>query len=381
MGYNSWYQFHTGITERNILKQANNLVRTGLAKAGYNYVNLDDGWMASTRTRNGALSWDKARFPHGIPWLAARIHKMGLKFGVYEAIGTRTCQRFPGSWGHYSQDAKTFARWRVDFVKIDECGGLPPRTTASRLTSDFRSYGSALRAANPAVVYSEELPIFSIDARSFLSTVRASASFANMWRVAPDEKYTQPASYTILSHLAADLHLNSFASPGHWNDLDMLVPGKQTAMPFNWSLEDEQSQLSVWAEESSPLLISTNLSTLTPAELHALENPHMIAIDRSGAQASKTIASGHIEAVVKRGDGGLAVLLVKLGRGTASGYFRLSQLGITTARASGYNVWTGKTTVFTGVAVKLRAGQTALLVLKSGSATKHLAHIKHKRKR
>jgi hypothetical protein len=40
--------------------------------------------------------------------------------------------------------------------------------------------------------------------------------------------------------------------------------------PFGWSLADEQSQLSVWAEEASPLLISTDLTTLTPDELTAL---------------------------------------------------------------------------------------------------------------
>jgi hypothetical protein len=50
---------------------------------------------------------------------------------------------------------------------------------------------------------------------------------------------------------------------------------------------------------------------------------------------------------------------------TARGYFTLSQLGITTAKASGQNVWTGKTTIYSGVTVTLRAGQTTLLVLKA----------------
>jgi len=381
MGYNTWYQFRTGMTQQTILKQAKYLVSTGLAATGYDYVNLDDGWMARERARDGALRWDVAKFPKGIPWLAARLHAMGLKFGIYEAIGQRTCQHFPGSWGHYAQDAKTFAGWGVDFVKIDECGGLPAKTTASTLTSDFRSYGADLRAADPQAVYSEELPIYSMGQPSFLSTVRASASFANMWRVAPDEKYTQPASYTILSHLADDLDLNSFAGPCRWNDLDMLVPGRQTAMPFDWGLQAEESQLSVWAEEASPLLISTDLPTLTPAELAALKNPLMITIDESGSQAQKAVTSGHIEAVMKGADGGLAVLLVNLGTATANGHFTLSQLGITTARASGDNVWTGKSTTFSGVSVRLAANQTALLVLKNCSAAECRVRVIHKQKR
>lgn len=253
----------------------------------------------------------------------------------------------------------------VDFVKIDECGGLPRRITASTLTSDFQSYGADLRAANPEVIYSEELPIRSMGKPGFISAVRASARFARMWRVTPDDNYTQPASYIILSHLTDDLHLYNYAGPGHWNDLDMLVPGKQKAMPFDWSLQEEQSQLSVWAEEASPLLISADLSTLTTAELAALKNPYMLAIDQSGAQASKAVTSGHVEAVVKEADAGLAILLVNLGTGTAKGHFRLSQLGITKAKAKDYNVWTGKTTTLSGVNVTLRAGQTTLIVLKA----------------
>jgi hypothetical protein len=50
---------------------------------------------------------------------------------------------------------------------------------------------------------------------------------------------------------------------------------------FDWSLTDEESQLSVWAEEASTLLISTDLTTLTPAELTAPKNPDIIAVWRS----------------------------------------------------------------------------------------------------
>jgi hypothetical protein len=69
------------------------------AAAGYDTVNLDDGWMASSRTSDGSLTWDTTKFPNGIPWLASQIHALGLKFGIYEAIGTRTCQKLPGSGG------------------------------------------------------------------------------------------------------------------------------------------------------------------------------------------------------------------------------------------------------------------------------------------
>ena len=370
MGYNTWYQYGAGATEADVLAQARFLVSSGLAAAGYDSVDLDDGWMASARTSSGALTWNTARFPDGIASLASQVHALGLKFGIYEAIGTRTCQNLPGSGGttaassHYAQDAATFAAWHVDLVKIDECGGLPSGVSLASLTTAFQQYGTDLKNDIPGVVYSEELPVFSLGKSDFTTAVQSSSTFANMWRVSADENPTVSASTTILGHLAADLHLHAFAGPGHWNDLDMLVPGRPVAHPFGWSLADEQSQLSVWAEEASPLLISTDLTTLTSAELAALKNPDIIAIDQSGSQPATAVTSGHIEAVIKKADNGEAVLLANLGTGTGSGTFTLSQLGISTARATGYNVWKNETTTFSGVSVTLAAGQTETLVIK-----------------
>ena len=372
MGYNTWYQYRTNADEADVLRQARLLITTRLAASGYNTVNLDDGWMAIHRTSSGALRWNAAKFPHGIPWLIARLHSMSLRFGIYEAIGTQTCRHFPGSSGHYKQDAKTFAKWGVDFVKIDECGGLPARTTVASLTQDFRSYGGYLRADMPAVVYSEELPIYAIRKPGFISTVRSSARFANMWRVAPDEYPLNIVNSMILSHLADDLHLHAFAGPGHWNDLDMVAPDMPAS---DWSRGDLQSQLAVWAEEASPLLVSANLAALTPAELTDLKNPKMIAIDQSGSQAAIAVKSGRMEAMIKRADGGMAVLLVNLGHTTATGKFSLSQLHISAKKASIHNVWIGSTRIDNKLVYKLASGNTALLVLKGLSAPdRHRAH-------
>jgi alpha-galactosidase len=370
MGYNTWYQFGAGATESTVLEQADYLVSSGLAAAGYDSVNLDDGWMATSRTTDGALTWNTTRFPDGIPWLVSHIHALGLKFGIYEAIGTRTCQNLPGSGGasassnHYTQDAQTFASWGVDFVKIDECGGLPPDTILSSLTAEFQEYGADLRADNPSVVYSEELPIYALGLSDFTQAVQSSASFASMWRVAADESPADSASDTILGHLAADLHLHAFAGPGHWNDLDMLVPGTPAAHPFGWSLSDEESQLSVWAEEASPLLVSTDLTTLTSDELAALKNPDIIAIDQSGSQPATAVTSAHIEAVIKSADGGVAVLFANLGTGTGTGTFTLAQLGVNASEASGYNVWENRTTNFSSISVTLPARQTETVIIK-----------------
>ena len=57
--------------------------RLGLDKAGYLYLNLDDGWETDNRDENGRLVADPTRMPNGIPWLADFIHNNSLKFGIY----------------------------------------------------------------------------------------------------------------------------------------------------------------------------------------------------------------------------------------------------------------------------------------------------------
>lgn len=49
------------------------------------------------------------------------MHSKGLKFGLYEDWGTHTCGGYPGVLGHEELDAKTFAEWGVDYVKLDGC--------------------------------------------------------------------------------------------------------------------------------------------------------------------------------------------------------------------------------------------------------------------
>ena len=125
MGWNSWNTFQCNITESLILETARSLVSSGLSSKGYVYVNIDDCWQASSRSSSGQLQSDPLRFPRGIAALASDVHALGLKLGIYSDYGLTTCAGFPGSYGHYEQDANTFAEWGVDFLKFDRCGSTP----------------------------------------------------------------------------------------------------------------------------------------------------------------------------------------------------------------------------------------------------------------
>lgn len=50
-----------------------------------------------------------------------QIHERGLKFGMYTNIADVTCMGYPGSRGHFQSDAKMFAEWGVDYLKVDGC--------------------------------------------------------------------------------------------------------------------------------------------------------------------------------------------------------------------------------------------------------------------
>ena len=361
MGWSTWYAFRTAVSETLVLQQAQELVSTGLAAAGYVTVNIDDGWMAASRDSAGNLQPDPAKFPGGMAALAAQVHALGLKFGIYTAIGTRTCQNLPGSWGHYGQDARTFAAWGVDFVKVDACGGYPSWATQATVTEDYRLFGYELRDANPSIVYSQELPIYAMNTSggNVQQAITDSSTFADMWRIAADEyPLTQANAYPmVLNHLAADLHQHAFAGPGHWNDLDMVAPGYPGS---GWLPQDLQNQMAVWAMEASPLLISADLTTLPVDALATLMNPHMIAVDQSGAQCATSVTEGHVQALVKSDPrGGQAVCFVNMGTGTASAAFTLTELGLPGPTATATDIWTGKATgPFSRVSINLAAGQT-----------------------
>lgn len=120
-GWSSWYAFGGDITEVKVLTAAANIKSAGLLEAGYEYINLDDAWMATSRTKFGKLQGDPIRFPSGMKSLGDKLHSMGFKFGLYGCPGPRTCMGYPGQFEHEFDDAQTLASFGIDFWKYDNC--------------------------------------------------------------------------------------------------------------------------------------------------------------------------------------------------------------------------------------------------------------------
>ena len=121
MGWSSWNLLRNHIDEDAIYDTANAMVRSGLANAGYEYINIDDCWQSSMRDDEGRIQADLEAFPSGIKDLCERVNRLGLKLGIYSSNGTLTCEDMPASLGNEELDAKTFASWGVEFVKYDFC--------------------------------------------------------------------------------------------------------------------------------------------------------------------------------------------------------------------------------------------------------------------
>jgi hypothetical protein len=142
MGWASWNSFAAKINYTVIKGQADAMVSSGLKDAGYQYVNIDEGWWQGTRDGSGNITVDATDWPGGMQAIATYIHGLGLKAGIYTDAGKDGCGYYyptgrpaapgSGSEGHYDQDFLQFSKWGFDFVKVDWCGGnsegLNPQT-------------------------------------------------------------------------------------------------------------------------------------------------------------------------------------------------------------------------------------------------------------
>ncbi|KMT45663.1 hypothetical protein EL22_28325 [Halostagnicola sp. A56] len=88
MGWNSWNTFYCDINAGLIKETADAMVESGMKEVGYEYICIDDCWMAPERDATGNLQADPETFPNGISAVADYIHERGLKLGIYQSAGT-----------------------------------------------------------------------------------------------------------------------------------------------------------------------------------------------------------------------------------------------------------------------------------------------------
>uniref|UniRef100_K3ZTS3 Alpha-galactosidase n=1 Tax=Setaria italica TaxID=4555 RepID=K3ZTS3_SETIT len=247
MGWNSWNHFQCDINETVIRSTADALVATGLAKAGYTYVNLDDCWADDQRTKEGYMTANPKTFPSGIKALADYVHSKGLKLGLYSSAGTRTCSdRMPGSLGHEDTDAKTFASWDVDYLKYDNCyrDGTPETERFPRMSRALKDSGRPI--------------FFSLCEWGYMEVAKWGATSGNSWRTTGDINDTWTG---MLDNIDRNDAFAQYAKPRGWNDPDMLEVGNG-GMTY------------------APLIIRCDVTSISKETLGILSNAEVIAINQ-----------------------------------------------------------------------------------------------------
>jgi len=354
MGWNSWNAFYSDIDEEKVMASAKILVESGLARAGYRSVNIDDGWWLKRRLSDGRLVIRTDKFPSAktdvegttsFRPLTDRLHALGLKAGIYSDIGRNSCgqiytpnfanqpegsiaEREVGLYGHVDQDIGLFfAKWGFDLIKVDGCGirGLGAdaehvkkgdyrqfdplidmsalgRTQIAAVRQLYDEVGHALHRHNPDGDF-----VFSICLWGS-SNVRAwGKDLGNMSRTSDD---ITPHWSRMLTNFDTVSTRALYAHPGAWNDPDMLFIGSGDFDAVH--MTEARSHFALWAMMNAPLIIGYDLRKATPEQLALFGNAAIVALnqDPAGHQAVPVYQSGELQIFAKtlsNGDKGIAI--------------------------------------------------------------------------
>ena len=287
MGWSSWNHFKIDIDEALILQQADAMVASGMKDAGYEYINIDDGFFGG-RNEEGVLLHHPEKFPNGMKFISNYIHAKGLKAGIYTDAGHNTCASGEhaqndvygigaGLYGYDQQDLTQFlVDWNYDFIKVDWCGGRDYPLDAQQRYTEI---GQHIRQIKPEAVY-------NICKWEFPGTW--ALDVADSWRTSGD---ILPHFPIILSIIERNADLWMHAGPGQVNDMDMLQVGR------GMSYEQDKSHFTMWAIMTSPLLAGNDLRNMSKETLEILTNKEVIALNQDPLvyQARRLRDEGHLE--------------------------------------------------------------------------------------
>lgn len=301
MGWSSWNAFAVDISEEIIVGTALVMATNGLKDAGYVYVNIDDGFFDG-HGEDGRLKFHPTRFPDGMKGTVDRIHALGMKAGTYSEAGSNTCgsiwNKDPGGvgaglYGHDAADCKLFFNeLGFDFIKVDYCGAqrqkLDERERYTEISRAIAATGRRVR--------------FNICRWAFPGTWVS--EIAGSWRTTRDIRANWKSIRDIINE---NLYLSAYASPGHYNDLDMLEVGQivgNVSSAFGKhgdtgiTPEEEITHFGMWCIMSSPLLIGCDVSKMPQATLKLVTNPCLLAMNQNDLGLQAYVAARHGEAYV-----------------------------------------------------------------------------------
>lgn len=268
MGWSSWNHFRINISEKLIKEQADAMVQHGLKDAGYQFINIDDGFFGG-RDKAGNMVFHPTRFPNGIKVVADYIHSKGLKAGIYAEAGINSCASIYdkdtigstfGLFGHDEKDLTLLLKTcGFDFLKVDWCGAQ-----VMNLDEELRytQISNWIKSIKPEVIY-------NICRWQFPG--KWAPLVADSWRISAD---IDNDFQSILNIINLNANLWPYASPGHFNDMDMLQVGR------GMTYEEDKSHFSMWCMMNSPLLLGNDLRTISKKTLSIVTNKELIDLNQ-----------------------------------------------------------------------------------------------------
>jgi hypothetical protein len=321
MGWNSWDGFATTITEAQTRAQAD-FMAANLQRYGWEYIVVDIQWYEPLANgfeyhRGAKLEMDKwgrllpatNKFPsaingRGFKPLADYVHSLGLKFGVHlmrgiprQAVAAKTRIKSArrtaaevadtnsiclwnsdmygvdmsrqGAQEYYDSVFKQFAKWGLDFVKVDDL-------SRPYHDDEIEAIRKAIDRSGRAIVFSTSPGATPVRAGANVSTN------ANMWRISDDfwDKWD-----LLYAQFARVRDWTPFRGPGHFPDADMLPIGvlQLGKNKTHFSRDEQFTLMSLWSIARSPLMIGADLTKLDDFTLSLLTNDNVIAVNQKSS--------------------------------------------------------------------------------------------------
>ena len=336
MGWNSYDAYGDSVVESEVLAKAEWL-KKHLQPYGWDTVIVDFRWYDTLadgqRVQDpegvqidsfGRCVPATNRFPSAINGagfgpLAAKIHALGLKFGIHIMRGiprravdqnlpidgsnftaaqavrspdeiNRTCVwnrdmygvagDSPAGRAWYASVARQYAAWGVDYIKCDDIANLQRGKLYD--AGEITALADALRGSGRSIILSLSPGATPVDAGPHL------VAHANLWRISGDFWDRWPALNENFDLFAA---WYGDGGPGHWPDGDMIPFGHLCQRncdvhPERWTrfTRDEQLTLmSLWALAPSPLMLGMNLLDNDDWTTALLSNPEVLALNQDAA--------------------------------------------------------------------------------------------------
>ena len=301
LGWSSWYAAPMGsqVTDAFVRASAKALISSGLAKKGYKYVNVDEGWLKGRHAGNNTIYEDLDKFPSGMKslgdWVTAQPTSAGsnekLVYGLYSCRGTCQCgtraYHGPGSNGHEAADTQ----WMIDagarWLKIDSCCGSQNHSVAF---SDYSKFRDAMNASGQKVWFNlcgwNEWYAPPDPALHYAG----GQSIGNSYRISGDGG-SWGAITKALNVMAS---VTKFTHPGGYPDPDNILGPHGTVGRVSES--QARVQMVLWSMAPTQLILGEDVTKMSAEFIETVGNEELIAVNQDFplVAAAKRIVGGDL---------------------------------------------------------------------------------------